>query len=266
MSILIYDNATGDNRFGNPGNYVTLGYQPANHVPTAADTVLYGTANYLVHDIPTSDPVIGAAVFAPGANVTFSAAETDQYTFGSLIQPYGSNVTLQVAGYSIGNVLLGPGSHLTIGSGFPDTLDAIGNLWNEGGTLTLSPNNTYQLGGPGFMQTGGITSSETEVHAGINQWINLGNVTQGSILAPLDFTLLNETGATEVGTFTAQGDGGFTPQLPRLPIGVFAGGEHGAGAIDVNTGKLGGHWEQLAFKGASGTIATTAVFDNVVKA
>jgi hypothetical protein len=101
--------------------------------------VLYGSANYLVSDYPSSGPVIGAAVFAPGANVEIGAPNPDYYTFGSIIQPYGSSVTLEVAGFSVGNVLLGPDSHLTFGNERPPSASAIGNLWNDGGNADDQP-------------------------------------------------------------------------------------------------------------------------------
>jgi hypothetical protein len=268
--ILIYDNATGNDSIGDGRNYVNLNYTLANAAPTAADTVLYGSATYQVIDYPNTGPAfptVGAAVFAPGANVTFSTVEHSRYILGSIIQPYGSAVRFN-APLSAGNVLIGPGASLDLHPGGPGLVyDAISNLWNEGGTLSIDPSVGLQLGGPGFIQTGGIGAHETEVHAGINQWINLGNVAHGSAVAPLDFTLLNETGATEVGFLYGTGDGGFTPEVPtKAPTGVFAGGEHDAGAIKVNTSTLGGHWEQLSYGSGSGTIATTAVFDNVVKA
>jgi hypothetical protein len=273
MSILIYDNATGDNRFGNAGNYVTPGYQPANAVPTASDIVLYGAATYRVDDFNigggSTDPMEGAAVFAPGANVTFDAPDPDRYTFGSLIQPHGSNVTLKSAGFSIGNVLLGPHSHLTFDEARPGTVDAISNIWNEGGTLTVDPSAGLQLGGPGFLQVSGFTPGETEVHAGTNQWIDLGNITQGSHPEALAFKLFNDTNAPEIGSLIGSaGDGGFAPFLPRVPVGAAAGQESGPwGGVSINTSTLGGHWQQLEWLGQNNKVmATTAIWDDVVKA
>jgi hypothetical protein len=270
--ILIYDNATGDNAIGDAKNYVNLNGTSAGAAPTPADTVLYGAANYAVN-VGLNPPSIGTAVLAPGANVAFNDFTLPGYelNFGNLFQPYGSHLTFN-AQVSAGNVLIGPGATLTLdeipapaaGPGGGAGPDTISNLWNTGGTLINHTN--LSLGGPGFIQTGGITSSETEVHVGINQWINLGNIIQGSSVSDLDFTLLNGTNQTQVGSLIGQGDGGFSAIVPPLPIGVFAHGEHGGGAIAVNTATLGGHWEQLAFTGTNGTIATTAVFDNVVKA
>ena len=49
MSILIYDGAvSGPDSVADAGNYVNLNGTPAGHAPTAADIVLYGSANYLV--------------------------------------------------------------------------------------------------------------------------------------------------------------------------------------------------------------------------
>jgi hypothetical protein len=276
---LIYDNATGDNLFQDPKNYVNLNYTPANVTPTAADIVLYGAANYTVFGGLNNQPE-GAGVFSPGANVTFADAiqPTPQgFTFGSLLQPYGSNVTFD-AQVSAGNVLIGRGATLTL-NGIPNPLqpstasDAFSNLWNEGGTLDINGVN-LQLGGPGFLQTGGFTPGETEVHSGINQWIWLGNVTQGSTVAPLDFNLLNTIypgpgAAPENGSLIGVGDGGFTPHVASsvsLGKAGLPNEEQAVGNVAVNTSTLGGHWEQLSFKGASGVIATTGIWDNVVKA
>jgi hypothetical protein len=273
--ILIYDNATGDNRFGNAGNYVNLNCQPANTIPGAGDIVLYGAATYSIGDFNigggSTGPVEGAAVFAPGANVTFGAPDPDRYTFGSLIQPYGSNVTLSDAGFSIGNVLLGPGSHLTFGNARPDTVDAISNIWNEGGTLTLSPNNTYLLGGPGFIQSSGITSTETEVHSGDNMWINLGNIAQGATNTgggifqndwQVELNLLNATGATIPDVIqTWDPDGGFGFKGPNGIVQYTPGSFKGVGAVLADTSQLGAHVEQLKLGPY-----TVGIWDNVVKA
>jgi hypothetical protein len=270
--ILIYDNATGDGGFEHKGNYANLNGTPASASPTAADIVLYGSTNYTVNSYDESggQPTAGAAVFAPGANVNFVGLPGySGYTFGSLLEPAGSYVTVTDTPMSAGKVLLGPGSTLTLGDEPFGGVDAIGNLWNEGGTLVNLGN--LRLGGPGFIQTGGFTTSETEIHAGINQWINLGNVAQGSHPAALDFDLLNSTNHAQSGFLFAQGDGGFTPNIPQTvnlgPAGVYnPTQEHTAGSLAVNTGTLGGHWEQLSYVGSGGVMATTGIWDNVVKA
>jgi hypothetical protein len=207
-------------------------------------------------------------VFAPGANVQFDATPpAHSYVFGSLIEPAASHVSFTDGGMAAGNVLLGPGSTLNLGEVPFGGADAIGNLWNEGGTLIDSA--SLQLGGPGFLQVSGFTPGETEVHAGINQWINLGNVAQGSQPGFIDFKLFNDTNAVEIGSLIGSaGDGGFTPELAPLPVGAAAGQESGPwGGVSVNTSKLGGHWQQIEWLGQNNKVlATTGIWDNVVKA
>jgi hypothetical protein len=232
--------------------------------------VLYGATNYLIEGgIPPAD--VGTAVLSPGANVTFNddTPPGGPFTFGNLFQPYNSTLTF-ISNLSAGNVLIGQGATLDlVGNRFVG-IDAIGNLWNEGGTLEVNGAN-LMLGGQGFIQTGGIGAHETEVHSGPNMWINLGNVTQGSHPAALDFNLLNGTNHAESGFLFAQGDGGFTPNIqPTVNLGPAAvynpTQEHTAGSLAVNTGTLGGHWEQLSYVGSNGVMATTGIWDNVVKA
>jgi hypothetical protein len=109
MSILIYDNATGDGGFEHKGNYVNLNGTPASAQPNAGDIVLYGSTNYVVNNSDESHgaPTAGAAVFAPGANVEFFGLPGYfGYTFGSLIEPAASHVSFVDTPMSAGNVLL----------------------------------------------------------------------------------------------------------------------------------------------------------------
>jgi hypothetical protein len=266
--VLIYDNASGDNQFGDVKNYVNLNYTPANATPGVPDTVLYGAARYTIEG-SLYNTGIGAAVLSPGANVTFNDdAPGAQFSFGNLLQPYGSNLTF-ISNLSAGNVLIGPGATLDLVGNKLVGDDAIHNLWNEGGTLELNGAN-LALGGPGFIQTSGITSHETEVNSGINQWIFLGNVKQGSALT-LDFNLLNGADRIETGSILSVGDGGFAPHTVGSVTLNSANSrtgdqEHSAGSVSVNTSALGGHWEQLSYVGSNGVMATTGIWDNVVKA
>jgi hypothetical protein len=229
--ILIFDNATGNGGFGIAGNYVDLNYKPANTAPTPNDIVLYGSTTYTVTEWGTSSQAglsPAAEVFAPGANVTFFETHKGgaEYTPGSLILPFNSHVRFDAATVAAGNVLIGRGSTLTLAPDNESAGNAIGNLWNEGGTLLDYGN--LQLGGPGFIQTSDITPGETEVHSGISQWINLGNIVQGSHPEALAFKLFNDTSAPEIGSLIGSaGDGGFAPVLPRVPVGAAAGQESG---------------------------------------
>jgi hypothetical protein len=278
MSVLIYTDADTNpylsNSFEDPKNYVEwngTSTTPASAAPTAADTVLYGAGNYVVTDGGGPD-TMGAAVFVPGANVMFGEGEPANYTIGTMWELPNSHVSFGGASVTAGNVVLTQGSTLTLNSVSQSGFDTISNIWNEGGALTLINQANLHLGGPGFVQTGGFTSSETDVHDGTNQWINLGNVAQGSHPAALDFDLQNGTNHAESGFLFAQGDGGFTPTLPG-PVNLGPNGlynyttdEHPAGSLAVNTSQLGGHWEQLSYVGAGGVMATTGIWDNVVKA
>jgi hypothetical protein len=139
-------------------------------------------------------------------------------------------------------------------------------------TLTISPNDVLQLGGPGFIQVGGppgsdggaITPNETEVHGGDNMWINLGNIVQGTASGAggmpnefqVELSLLNASGATipDVTHFWKTGD--FSFQGPNGIVQYAPGSFKGVGAVLADTSQLGAHVAQLQLghrRAASGT-------------
>jgi hypothetical protein len=131
----------------------------------------------------------------------------------------------------------------------------IGNVWNDGGALVDASQGELAIGAPGFLQTGGFLSSESNVSDGMgDNWIMLGDIAQGASVGAIVESIWNQTGVSQVGTFAVSGSGFSLDMLPVVaagnqPSGAYPPSAPGvfAGSIGVDTSGLGAHQETVSF-------------------
>jgi hypothetical protein len=189
--------------------------------------------------------------------------EIDFFNFATnnLFIGAGANFTLQgnVEGYptafrmQAGNVFLANGATLDLFSRpFDGGVDRITNLFNNGGDLIVpTGNDVLQLGGPGFVQTSGFTSGESEI-GGPGAIANLGNIVQGSVAAAIDEIINNAPAGGTFGFLSP--DNAFT----------LTQGSNSA-TLDVNTSALGTHAALLSYT-AGNVHDSLTITDRIVPA
>ena len=222
----------------------------------------------------------GTLVLVPNVNVILSGFGGDGNSYVGLaadkvIVGPGANFTMY-GGLHGNELIIGPGATATFNEiPAPGPGGGVGsdfaNLINSG-TLSVGPQTanggfatSLALGGPGFVQTTGFTSGESEVNDGAGHTVvSLGNIAQGTVLDAINEAITN-----------APVGGGFNFLLPgphftsfnidtgsqQVPLGP----EQATATVTVNTAVLGSHVALLSYT-AGGVHDTLVITDKIVAA
>lgn len=204
---------------------------------------------------------------------TFSSFDTvgyDNFNVGTMLIGGGARVALlgsiedrpATETMHAGNVVVDAGATLDLGVAPVDGADTIVSLTNDGAVIAPRPGDLF-LGGPGFVQQGLTTPGESFLHRGAGAMIDLGVIRQGSSVPAIELALDSGFAHAVQGSFTAFGDGGFTPggfAATTLQPHQTAATAPNVGGIAVNTATLGSHVEVVRF--SAGYVLT--VTDRVV--
>ena len=225
--------------------------------PDSSDTVIFEPGNYSILYQATAGNLIDEG------NITFDGGGDSSANFGTAWVMPGASMTVQDGALQAGTVAIFPGAKLNLGVVPFGGYHSITELANLGGSLISTGN--LLIGGPGFVQSGVSTPGEMNLSNGSNDWINLGNVAQGSSVAPVVLDILNETGATLSGdfkTWTPVGGFDLTGFSPATTVaaGTSLNDVHSVGAVSVDASTLGSHLAVIGF----GPNAV-GIIDNVVK-
>jgi hypothetical protein len=224
----------GDTLFVPPGSTASNAFGPTGTEPNSSSApyanIFVGVDATVNFAEPLADDEVSHLNFA--TNNLFIGAGSD-FTLEGSIEGYPVAWHIQA-----GNVFLAKGATLDlfgppVDSGFLGP-DRITNLFNNGGDLIVpTGNDVLQLGGPGFVQTSGFTSGESEI-GGQGAIANLGNIVQGGVAAAIDEMINNAPAGGTFGFLSP--DNAFT----------LAQGSNSA-TLDVNTFALGTHAALLSY-------------------
>jgi hypothetical protein len=202
------------------------------------DIILPGS----VANVITEGTTLGTLLLAPGAVGIFGDASqqlTGDFQCGTVILQPGSALNLDV--YSqLGQVVIQQGATLEYGPAqkWGVGLDGgtITDLYNQGGTLGFLDPDLLQLGGPGFVQTGGFEPHESFYGDGPVHVLDLGTITHGTPepFIPLGVTSGDDTLAELVNDPGLPIGAPFFNYIPALPDSPPLG-------VGVNTNLLGAH-------------------------
>jgi hypothetical protein len=261
--------------------------------PSSSTTLVFQPGTYSV--TPVSNGGVGFSgenlILQGGAHLTLTSPAgglpPGVFSFNQVMQAPGSSLTVSGAALWDSSTLLAPGAtldatHAAIDAHangiFPIEL---GSLANSGtallsGALGNVPQSGFNDGhtGPGFVQTGGFTQSESVLPSGNTLLINLGNITQGSSASPLQIGADNPDGSPGFSglTISASSGNGFTPDLfPSIAAAMAAAfgpptvGEYfSIGSIDVDTSLRGAHAELVSLDSGGRPIENLLITDHVV--
>ena len=267
--VLTYDGPDSQQMFSNPANWrELLTNMTASLPPTSSDILLFGPGS---PDLLGDGTGIGSALFETGDSTTLTGiGAAKPFSFSNIWIDPNAALTVSDSAFAADNVSLATNSTLTLGAAPLGGVDTISQLWNEGGSLlnnaklltgggSVINNATLLIGGPGFVQVGVATPDETNVHTANTDFIELGDVKQGSTVAPIIADLLNGSSTALSGGFVEWGDGGFTVSgfnpVTLAPYGN-QGDFQAAGTIGVNTAALGNHVEIVRFSGGDTLVVT----------
>jgi hypothetical protein len=209
---------------------------------------------------------LGTLIVGTGAQVDFgNAAQAGGGFFdvGTAILQPDSSTTMEVTG-NFGRVFLQTGATLTYGP--IDEIQrndggTITDLYNEGGTLAIGTD-TLQLGGPGFVQTGGFEPHESFYGDGSTHVLDLGTIARGTALAPIQLGFTGSTALTEL-----LNDPGLALAIPpNFVLGPYSGPPPlPSFSVDPNTNLLGAHTSIVgAYQAPNGPVTNMLVVKDVV--
>jgi hypothetical protein len=267
--------------------------------PTAGNTLVFGAGEHDVFagENPAEGGFTAGArqmVALSGANVLLSSTTgfaPQSYTFNSVVELPGATVST-FGSLSANEVVLERGATLQQHQfGNDDNPSAkpsnISELINHGGNfvgsegeanITLGavasyhPEFVQNYGGGGVgpfpstvpnpaptTDTGGFAPGESVIPFSNGLYINLGTITHGSHLDPVNIALLNGL-ANETATATGNG---FTADLVPIPTPTSEDEQVQVGTFAPDTSKLGVHTEHVTLTGAHDT-QTLLLTDKVV--
>jgi hypothetical protein len=219
----------------------------------ANDTIIFPAGS--VGGSYTEWSVLGTLIVGPGAQAGFGNGAQgggSSFTISTVIlQPY-SATTLAVDCH-IGQLFIQQGASATFAAGnhVPgpgetyDLIDAghIADLYNQGGSFAVIAGDSLQLGGPGFMQTGGFEPQESFYGDGPTHVLDLGTIAHGTALAPIQLGFTGSTALTELLNDPGLAIG--TP--PNFVLGPYSGPPPSPSfSVDPNTNLLGAHTRSWA--------------------
>lgn len=260
--------------------------------PSATTTLVFRPGTYSVSTEPTGEQGFdgGKLILLGGAHLTFSgtAIPPPTFNFTNITEQANASLTVTNAALWDNSVVLRSGATLDVshtqfdGHALGIFGTELGAVTNTGGTEIYGvsaavgnvPQPQLNVGhpGPGFLQTGGFTSSESVTPGATTLKINLGSFAQGSTPAAITLAADNPNNAAGFSALTiaAAGNGYTTDLFPSIAAAQAAvnapsvGGYVAIGTIDVNTATLGTHQELISLKSGGTTTETLLITDKIV--